>query len=184
MDTDCLFGLVLSDPEFEGLLPGLTHYGAQQAVAEAMKVLYTALAPNPQVQCTGKMSVHASSTILYSTILYHTLPYFTILYSTILYHPLLNHTLPYFTILYHTLQEGVARLDLSPEGCLVVALLQQWLVRHLCKRLMQLMTSEAFTLHRNTLPSSYLENYISFHTHFSLQELIIKHHQSLEYGRG
>ena len=164
MDTDCLFGLVLSDPEFEGLLPGLTHYGAQQAVAEAMKVLYTALAPNPQVQCTGKMSVHASSTILYSTILYH--------------------TLPYFTILNHTLQEGVARLDLSPEGCLVVALLQQWLVRHLCKRLMQLMTSEAFTLHRNTLPSSYLENYISFHTHFSLQELIIKHHQSLEYGRG
>ena len=66
----------------------------------------------------------------------------------------------------------------------MVALLQQWLVRHLCKQLMQLMTSEAFTLHRNTLPSSYLENYISFHTHFSLQELIIKYHQSLEYSRG
>ena len=164
MDTDCLFGLVLSDPEFEGLLPGLTHYAVQQAVAEAMRVLYTAPAPNPQVQCTGKMSVHASSTstiLPYSTILCHTLPY-----------PIVH------------LQEGVARLDLSPEGCLVVALLQQWLVRHLCKRLMQLMTSEAFTLHRNTLPSSYLENYISFHTHFSLQELIIKHHQSLEYGRG
>ena len=66
----------------------------------------------------------------------------------------------------------------------MVALLQQWLVRHLCKRLMQLMTSEAFILYQNTLPSSYLKNYISFQAHFSLQELIIKYHQSLEYGRG
>ena len=70
LDTDCLFGLVLSDPEFEGLLPGLTHYAAQQAVAEAMRVLYTALAPNPQVQCT------VCTCILYQ---YHTQPYFTIL---------------------------------------------------------------------------------------------------------
>ena len=48
LDTDCLFGLVLSDPEFEGLLPNLSHYGALQAVAEAMRVLCTA--PAPQVQ--------------------------------------------------------------------------------------------------------------------------------------
>ena len=67
---------------------------------------------------------------------------------------------------------------------MVVALFQQWLVRYLCKRLMQLMTSEAFILNRNVLPSSYLENYISFQAHFSLQELILKYHQALECSIG
>ena len=66
----------------------------------------------------------------------------------------------------------------------MVALLQQWLVRHFCKRLMQLMTSEAFILYQKTLPSSYLENYISFQAHFSLKELILKYHRALECRRG
>ena len=80
------------------------------------------------------------------------------------------------------LQDEAAPMSL--EGCLVLALLQQWLVRYLCKRLMQLMTSEAFILNRNVLPSSYLENYISFQTHFSLKKLILKYHQALEYSKG
>ena len=71
----------------------------------------------------------------------------------------------------YTLQDGTAQL--STECYPVVTLLQQWLVRYLCKRLMQLMTSEAFILYRNLLPSSYLENYISFQAHFSLKELIL-----------
>ena len=70
--------------------------------------------------------------------------------------------------------------QLSPEGCLVVALLQQWLVRYLCKRLMHLMTSEAFILYWNVIPSSYLKNYLSFQAHFSLKELILKYHRALE----
>ena len=72
------------------------------------------------------------------------------------------------------LQDKAAPMSL--EGCLMLALLQQWLVRYLCKRLMQLMTSEAFILNRNVLPSSYLENYISFQAHFSLKKLILKYH--------
>ena len=64
-----------------------------------------------------------------------------------------------------------------------MTLLQQWLVRYLCKRLMQLMTSEAFILYRNVLPSSYLENYISFQAHFSLQKLILKYYLDLKEGR-
>ena len=80
------------------------------------------------------------------------------------------------------LQDEVAPMSL--KGCLVVTLLQQWLVRYLCKRLMQLMTSEAFILNRNVLPSSYLENYISFQAHFSLKELILKYYQALEYSKG
>ena len=47
---------------------------------------------------------------------------------------------------------------------------------------MQLMTSEGFILHRNALPSSYLENYISFQAHFSLKDLILKYHHALEHS--
>ena len=57
----------------------------------------------------------------------------------------------------------------------MVVVLQQWLVRHLTKRMMQLMTSEAFTEHRSKIPSSYLENYLAFQTHFSLNNLIRKY---------
>ena len=44
------------------------------------------------------------------------------------------------------------------------------------------MTSEGFILHRNALPSSYLENYISFQAHFSLKDLILKYHRALEHS--
>ena len=54
LDTHCLFDLVLSDPEFEGLLSNLSHSTAVQAVAEAMRVLLSA--PAPQVQKTIDMS--------------------------------------------------------------------------------------------------------------------------------
>ena len=71
-------------------------------------------------------------------------------------------------------------LDVSPEGCLVIALVQQWLVRHLCKRLMQLMTSEALILHRNKIPFSYLKNYLNFHAHFSLRNVVENYRQAAE----
>ena len=54
LDTHCLFDLVLSDPEFEGLFPNLSQSAAVQAVAEAMRVLHSA--PAPQVQKTIDMS--------------------------------------------------------------------------------------------------------------------------------
>ena len=65
------------------------------------------------------------------------------------------------------------------QGCLVVLLLQQWLVLYLTKRMMQLMTSEAFTEHRSKIPSPYLENYLAYQTHFSLSNLIRKYHSGL-----
>ena len=67
---------------------------------------------------------------------------------------------------------NVPNVGLSPEGCMMVALGVQWLVRHLCKRLMQLMTPEALTVHRKKMDSSYLVNYLEHHSHFSLKELI------------
>ncbi len=74
-------------------------------------------------------------------------------------------------------------LDVSPEGCLVIALLQQWLVRFLTKRLMQMMTSEALILHRNKIPFSYLKNYLNFHNHFSLLNLVESYHQAVQSTR-
>ena len=68
------------------------------------------------------------------------------------------------------------QLDLTPEGCLVVSLLQQVLVRLLTKRLMNLMTTEAVVLNRNKIPYTYLEHYLSNQAHFSLKEAIKNYH--------
>lgn len=72
-------------------------------------------------------------------------------------------------------EEG-GQLDLTPEGCLAVSLLQQLLVRLLMKRVMQLMTTEAVILNRNKIPHSYLHHYLSCQAHFSLQEVISDYH--------
>ena len=61
----------------------------------------------------------------------------------------------------------------------MVLLLQQWLVRHLTKRMMQLMTLEAFTEHRSKIPYSYLESYLSHQSHFSLSSLIERYLKGL-----
>eukprot|EP00731_Ephydatia_muelleri_P021734 Em0014g325a len=67
---------------------------------------------------------------------------------------------------------NVPNVGLSPEGCMMVALGVQWLVRHLCKHLMQLMTPEALIVHRKKMDLSYLVNYLKHHSHFSLKVLI------------
>lgn len=70
--------------------------------------------------------------------------------------------------------------NLSPEGCLMIYLLRQWLVRYLCKKLMQLMTSEALILNRRKIPFSYLFNYLTCQNHFSLKDLIDRYYNALE----
>lgn len=72
-------------------------------------------------------------------------------------------------------EEG-GHLDLTPEGCMVVSILQQVLVRLLTKRLMNLMTTEAVILNRNKIPYTYLEHYLSNQAHFSLKEVIRNYH--------
>ncbi len=69
-------------------------------------------------------------------------------------------------------EEKGGQVDLTPDGCMVVALLQQLLIRLLTKRLMNLMSAEAIILNRNKIPLSYLENYLSNQTHFSLKKTI------------
>ncbi len=68
MDTAHVFGLIVCDPKYEGLLQNLTHGDGMQAVDEAFNLLHAA--PGPQDAQGGQ-------------------------------------------------------LDLTPEGCMVVSLLQQ-----------------------------------------------------------
>ena len=80
--------------------------------------------------------------------------------------------------------EGEVEEGLSTEGGMVVSLLQQWLIRHLCKSLMELMTTEALTLHRKKIPASYIDNYLTYQQHFSLKEFISHHYQAAQSCNG
>ena len=69
------------------------------------------------------------------------------------------------------LQRGYPE-ELSPSTQLMWSLLVQWLVRHCCKQLIQLMTPEALVLHEEQIPASYIQHYLSYQKHFSLKDLI------------
>lgn len=68
--------------------------------------------------------------------------------------------------------ENLGSISAYTDSCLVISVLQQWLVRYLCKRLMQLMTPEALAIHHHHIPTSYCVNYLLHQVHFSLKELI------------
>ena len=67
---------------------------------------------------------------------------------------------------------GDSTYTVPPVTQLIWSLLVQWLVRHFCKVLMQLMTPEALVLHGRQIPASYIHNYLTFQKHFSLKDLI------------
>lgn len=70
-------------------------------------------------------------------------------------------------------------LDLTPDGCMVVSLIQQLLIRLLTRRLMNLMSAEAIVLNRNKIPYSYLKNYLRDQAHFSLKKTVRGYHVAL-----
>lgn len=72
------------------------------------------------------------------------------------------------------------RTDLSINACMVISVFLQWLVRHICKRLMQLMTTEALTTRYKTLPHHYTETYLKHQSHFNLQILIDRQLQVMQ----
>ena len=73
---------------------------------------------------------------------------------------------------------------MSQEASLVISILQHWLICHLCKRLMQLMTPEADILYRKKIPGLLINNYLSHQQHFSLKKLINHHYTALESCQG
>lgn len=79
-------------------------------------------------------------------------------------------------ILYRTRSTKVVTKEISVNACMVVSVLTHWLVRHLCKRLMQLMTSEALCMHHRKVPASYIQTYLNHQYHFSLKSLLEPQH--------
>ncbi len=79
--------------------------------------------------------------------------------------------------------ENLAEFSAHTDSCLVISVLQQWLVRYLCKRLMQLMTPEALAIHHSCIPTTYCVDYLMHQVHFSLKDLISKQLQLLHIQR-
>ena len=70
--------------------------------------------------------------------------------------------------------------EVSPNACLMISVMTQWLIRYLCKRLMQLMTSEALCVHHRRIPTSYIQAYLNHQHHFSLKALLESQTRILE----
>ncbi len=68
----------------------------------------------------------------------------------------------------------------SANACMVISMLTHWLVRYLCKRVMQLMTSEALCMHHRRIPASFIQSYLNHQHHFSLRELLETQSKKLE----
>ena len=62
--------------------------------------------------------------------------------------------------------------DVSINALLVISAVTQLLVRLLCKRVMQLMTSDSLCVHHKRVPTPYIQNYLNYQNHFSLKGLI------------
>lgn len=77
-----------------------------------------------------------------------------------------------FDALHDPCAERNIKQDVSINSLLIISALTQFLVRLLCKRLMQLMTSDALCVHHRSVPTSYIQNYLNYHNHFSLKSLI------------
>lgn len=62
--------------------------------------------------------------------------------------------------------------DVSINALLVVSAVTQLLVRMLCRKVMQLMTSDSLCVHHRKVPTPYIQNYLNHQCHFSLKSLI------------
>ena len=67
--------------------------------------------------------------------------------------------------------------NLDDDISFVTAVLLQWLVTYLCKKLMQLMTPEALLNNHQKIPSHYISAYLNHQNHFSLKE-VVRNYQS------
>ena len=63
---------------------------------------------------------------------------------------------PNINVLEHENDVSIKKLGASVEACMIIALITQWLVRFMCKKLMQLMTPEAAILKRKYANKSLL----------------------------
>ena len=71
-------------------------------------------------------------------------------------------------------------IEIYVDECFMISLLQQWLVRYLCRRLIQLLTPEALAVHLQKIPKVYVHSYLKLQEHFSLKNLVKKQVKMLE----
>ena len=76
--------------------------------------------------------------------------------------------------------EKDAPIEIYVDACLVISLLLQWLVRYLCRRMIQLLTPEALAVHLHKIPIVYVQSYLKLQEHFSLKNLVEKQFKNLE----
>ena len=62
--------------------------------------------------------------------------------------------------------------EMYTDACVIIAVILQWLVMCLCKKLMQLVTPEALVIHNQELPRHYCQTYMKFQEHFDLKKLV------------
>ena len=74
-------------------------------------------------------------------------------------------------VLFHP-KEKDSPIEVNVNACLVISLLLQWLVRYLCRRLIQLLTPEALAVHLLKIPIVYVQSYLKLQEHFSLKNLL------------
>ena len=69
---------------------------------------------------------------------------------------------------------------MGEDSCLVIAVIVQWLVQYVTKRLMHLLTPEALVVNARHMPNVLIKSYFEFQEHFSLKILINSHLEMLE----
>ena len=72
---------------------------------------------------------------------------------------------------------------MGEDSCLVIAVIVQWLVQHVTKHLMHLLTPEALVVNARHMPNVLIKSYFDFQEHFSLKILIKLHLEKLEKNR-
>lgn len=77
-----------------------------------------------------------------------------------------------FDCLHDPHSEANIHQNVSINALLVISAVTQLLVRLLCKRVMQLMTSDSLCVHHRRVPTSYIQSYLNYQNHFSLKSLV------------
>ena len=65
---------------------------------------------------------------------------------------------------------------MAEDSCLVIAVVVQWLVRYVTKRMMHLLTPEALIVNSQQIPRPLMKEYFEFQEHFNLKNLFMNHH--------
>jgi hypothetical protein len=65
-------------------------------------------------------------------------------------------------------------MEALPEVYVVITVAVQWLTKHLCKRLLQVLAPEGLAVYHKSIPASLSKYYMDYQEHFSLKALLGK----------